>query len=156
MDAEKSTPYHADIVIRLERRGSEQAPTRIARIRKDRSGLFEGKVIENPSYHTFQPLLERLSAIKDTIGIEDEEEASEKDKAHMENADERKSANALIRRIEKSKKSFKDIDAMGSFDTVLARNEAIPLKQQTSNKLQLVLEELSNEYQSVKTARETK
>ena len=150
MDAEKSTPYIADIVIKLERQGSDAGPTRVGRVKKDRSGLFDGKILKEPSFHTFAPLLERLEKITETVDVEDEEEASEKDVAHHESSEEKKKATSIRRRIEKNRKAFKDLDSLEAYDTVLARNEALPLSDQDSSKLQLVLDALADEYQSIK------
>lgn len=75
MRAEGETPYEPHICIRMEQKRGEKDV--FAVVEKDRTGLLSGKVIPNPSFATFQPLLALLGT--EQAQSEDPDEVAAKD-----------------------------------------------------------------------------
>lgn len=75
MRAEGETEYEPHVCIRMEcKRGD---PTVYANVEKDRSGVLAGKVLPNPSFSTFAPLLTLLGTEQRTS--EDPDEVAARD-----------------------------------------------------------------------------
>ena len=74
VDAEKSTEYLFDIVIKLVMENGK----RFGIIEKDRSGKLQGKRIENPSFADFAAVLAVVTSGKETAIAQDEAQVAEK------------------------------------------------------------------------------
>jgi hypothetical protein len=80
MESEKSVPYASDLLIRLE----VQKGKRLGVVEKDRTGLFDGQVIESPSFETFKPTLDRMNGTEPVV-FEDDDEVTRKDASLFKN-----------------------------------------------------------------------
>lgn len=75
VDAEKSTEYLFDIIVKLEV-GKDGKRTGI--VEKDRSGKLQGKRILDPSFSSFSDIITAVSANKTTITTQDQNAVAEK------------------------------------------------------------------------------
>ena len=80
MEAEKSTPYAPDLLVRLEIQNGK----RVGIVEKDRSGVFDNQVIEAPSFETFKPILDRMNGTEPVV-FEDDDEVTRKDASLFKN-----------------------------------------------------------------------
>lgn len=77
MRAEGETEYEPHICIRMETKKGDKEATVYAYVEKDRTGILSGKIIPNPSFDTFRPLLPLLGA--EQAQSEDPEETALRD-----------------------------------------------------------------------------
>ena len=75
VDAEKSTEYLFDIIVKLE---VQRDGKRIGIIEKDRSGILQGKRIENPSFESFAEIITTTTKNKSTAKAQDQTAVAEK------------------------------------------------------------------------------
>jgi hypothetical protein len=74
VDAEKSTEYLFDIIVKLQ---VDKDGKRWGIIEKDRSGKLQGKRIQDPSFATFADILKTMQAGKTTVKAQDPTQAAE-------------------------------------------------------------------------------
>lgn len=77
MRAEAETPYETHLCIRMETKKGDKDSTVYAYVEKDRTGILSGKIIPNPSFQTFAPILPLLGA--EQAQTEDPEEVAARD-----------------------------------------------------------------------------
>jgi hypothetical protein len=85
MRAEGETAYEPHICIRMEAKRGERDV--FANVEKDRTGILSGKVIPNPSFLTFQPLLALLG--NEQAQSDDPDETAAKDSDLLRRDDEK-------------------------------------------------------------------
>jgi hypothetical protein len=106
MRAEGETEYEPHICVRMETK--KGAPDVFAAIEKDRTGVLSGKVIPNPSFATFEPLLSLLGS--EQAQSEDPDEVASKD------------SELLSRDADKSKvKEERSVELLSRFQADIAK-----------------------------------
>jgi hypothetical protein len=140
-DAEKNTPHAVDIMLFLERKGRK----RYAVVDKDRSGLFDGTVIENPSFDSFKPIMDRLVMVKegkDPNDIQSEEDAAKADATARVREEKRQKVAAKIERIKRAGETLEELGIQSEYEKVLNDNGAADLENTSEPVLNLVFERL--------------
>lgn len=93
MRAEGETEYEPHICLRMETKKGDKDGTVYAYVEKDRTGILSGKIIPNPSFQTFMPLLPLLGTTQ--AQSEDPDEVAAKDSELLQkegDADKKKEA----------------------------------------------------------------
>lgn len=104
MRAEGETEYEPHICIRMETKKGDKEATVYAYVEKDRTGILAGKIIPNPSFDTFRPLLPLLGS-EQAQGEDPEETALRDSELLAQDADRSKA------KEEKSSALYADFNA---------------------------------------------
>jgi hypothetical protein len=113
MEAEKSTPYAPDLLVRLE----VQRGKRVGIVEKDRSGMFDGQTIESPSFETFKPILDRMNGTE-LVVFEDDDEVTRKDAGLFKNPQVEAMKQTVIQAQEALSRDFGE-EGQTAFQSVL-------------------------------------
>jgi hypothetical protein len=119
-DADKKLIYAPDIVLRFfVENGKHYAEIIKIRIRKElaiKTGLTVGKIIENPTFDTFKPVVEAYSQGSTPAHYSDDRETSEKDEAVFDEIDkeqENVAKKKLLGQIQRGEKKCQELKMFG-------------------------------------------
>lgn len=152
IDAEKSTDYNVDFIVRLGRQGSK----RLGMFRKDRSQLFEGKTVENVSFETFLPALERIERAKNKYNVggnvSTPDEAAEKGVEILQEKEKEAKKKSLTARVESAKGAFVSIGKEENYEQII--KDLGDLNDMTIEQLTSALESIKGQYSLLKAQEE--